>query len=394
MRGFPRLAVSYAVNELGDNLGVVALAILVYDRTDSALAVAALFVAARFIPAFVAPALTARIDRAAPRRILPLLYAVEALAFAGLALLASDAFLLAGVLALALVDGTIALTARALTRGVAAALLRPRGLLREGNALLNVAFAVASAAGPALAGVLVATAGVSAALWVDAVSFAVVGVLLATAGGLPAGRPESAEGWRERVRGGLRAVRESAALRTLVLAQTAAFVFFFLVIPIEVVYVKETLDRGDLAYGALLSAWGVGLVLGSSVFARLRDRPAVTLIGGSTALVGAGYLGLAAAPDIALACVASVVGGAGNGVQWVAVLTTVQEAIDDDLQARVVGLLESVAAAAPGIGYLIGGLLAAVWSPRLAYLVAGIGVLSVAAAMATRLRVEPPVPSS
>ena len=31
--GFPRLALSYAVNELGDNLGVVALAILVLDGT-------------------------------------------------------------------------------------------------------------------------------------------------------------------------------------------------------------------------------------------------------------------------------------------------------------------------------------------------------------------------
>ena len=46
-----------------------------------------------------------------------------------------------------------------------------------------------------------------------------------------------------------------------------------------------------------------------------------------------------------------------------------------DYQARVVGLLESSLAAMPGVGYLIGGVLTAVGSPRTAYAVAGIGTL-------------------
>ena len=50
MRGFPALATSYAINELGDNLGLVALAILVLDRTGSALAVTLLFLAGKFVP--------------------------------------------------------------------------------------------------------------------------------------------------------------------------------------------------------------------------------------------------------------------------------------------------------------------------------------------------------
>src|SRR3982751_4616788 len=87
VRGFPALATSYALNELGDNLGVVALAILVLERTDSALATTALFLAARFLPALAAPALTAGLDRRPTRRVLPALYVVEAAAFAGLALL-------------------------------------------------------------------------------------------------------------------------------------------------------------------------------------------------------------------------------------------------------------------------------------------------------------------
>lgn len=388
--GFPRLVVSYSVNELGDNLGVVALAILVLDGTGSALATAALFVAARFVPAFAAPWLTARLDRRPVNRSLPALYAVEALAFAALAILAAgDRAWLPAVLALAALDGTLALTGRGISRGAVAVLLNPHGALRRGNAIINVAFAVTSAVGPIAGALLVAAGGASLALAVDAASFALIALLLATARHLPRAAPQDSTPWTERVREGFRTVGGQGTLRTLVLAQAAAFVFFFLVIPIEVVYAIETLDAGDVGYGALLASWGVGLVIGSGLFARLSDRSTRTLIVGSTLLVGAGYLGMAAAPTIVLACAASVVGGTGNGVQWVSVLTAVQESLSEALQARVVGLLESIGAAAPGVGFLLGGALAALWSPRIAYLTAGVGVVAVAAVMAQRLRDRP-----
>ena len=76
-----------------------------------------------------------------------------------------------------------------------------------------------------------------------------------------------------------------------------------------------------------------------------------------------------------MACLISVVGGAGNGVQWISVVTTLQEMTPTDYQARIVGLLESLGAAMPGVGYLIGGALVALGSPRTAYAVAGVGVL-------------------
>jgi MFS family permease len=379
------LATSYAVNELGDNLGVVALALLVLEGTDSALATTGLFLCSRFVPAFVAPVLTARLDRLLVSRSLPILYALEAIAFAGLAVSASTSFSLPLILVLAALDGTLALTGRGLSRAAVAAILKPRNALRKGNALLNAIFAITSAAGPLLAGVLVAAAGTSAALWVDAASFAAIAVLLATARTLPVGSTDESEaGWWERVRAGVAAVREEP-IRTLLAAQTVAFVFFFLVIPIEVVYVVEELDAGNVGYGALLAAWGVGMVIGSGVFARMRNRSTRMLVFASTLCVGIGYLGLAAAPGIVLACVASVVGGTGNGVQWVSVLTTIQEAVPDALQARVVGLMESTAAAAPGVGFLLGGLLTTAWSPRWAYLVAGVGVVAIAFVVLERI---------
>jgi MFS family permease len=383
-RGFAPLAGSYAVNELGDNLGAIALALLVLDRTGSALATTALFLASRFLPALVAPALTAALDGRPVGRVLPALYVVEAAAFAALALLV-DAFWLPLVLVLAFVDGTLALTGRGLSRAAVAAVLQPAGLLREGNAIINAAFAITVAAGPALGGLLVATSGAAFALWLDAASFVAVAVLLhLRRDALPVAPHEERARWTTRLREGLAYVRTHPVARRLVTGEGAAIVFFTLIVPIEVVYVDQELDGGPLAYGLLLGAWGLGIVIGSAVFARARRMSATTLIVGSTATVAVGYAGLALAPTLALACAASVVGGTGNGVQWVSVVTALQEVVTDDLQARVTGLLESVAAAAPGLGFLVGGVLTETLSARAAYAVAAAGVLLVAAAWLRR----------
>ncbi len=372
---FRRLATTYAINELGDWMGIVALSVLVYDHTGSALATAALFIGTRFLPALFAPVLVARVEQPPPRFALPVIYCGEAAAFGALALL-SDHFSLAAVVALAAVDGALALTGRALTRAVVAALLEPAGELRAGNAVLNVAFTGGAALGPGIAGLVVAGFGVQSALLLDAFSFYLIGWILITAGPLPHAEPDPGL-VRDRVRAGIAYIREKATLRRLLIAQGAAFVFFAAVIPIEVIYSKETLDAGDSGYGLLLASWGAGMVLGSVIFAIARRAPLPYLLFFSTLLVGVGYLGLAAAPTLAVACLVSVLGGTGNGVQWVSTISAVQELTPQGMQARVMSVLESIGAAMPGIGYLVGGLIASGADPRATFLAAGIGVLAI-----------------
>src|SRR4051812_40140214 len=93
---FRRLAFSYTLNELSWAFGTVALGILVYDRTGSAVATTALFLLTTFAPAVVAPPLTARLDHLAVRRAMPALYLLEAAVFAALAVLAGAVSLPAG----------------------------------------------------------------------------------------------------------------------------------------------------------------------------------------------------------------------------------------------------------------------------------------------------------
>jgi MFS family permease len=380
---FRRLAASYAINELGDWMGIIALSVLVFDRTDSALATAALFLGTRFLPALFAPLLVTQAEKPPPRYALPLIYCGEAAAFGGLALLAGN-FSLAPVIALAAVDGALALAGRALTRAVVATALEPSGELRAGNALLNVAFTGGAAIGPALAGLVVAGFGVQSALLLDAVSFYLIACILFGAGTMPQAEPEPGR-MRERVRAGIAYIQGQTTLRRLLIAQGAAFVFFAAVLPVEVIYVKETLGSNDTGYGLMLASWGLGMVAGSLLFARLRQASLASLLLFSTLAVGAGYLGLAAAPTLAVACLASVVGGAGNGVQWVTAISAVQELTAESMQARVMSVLESIGAAMPGVGFALGGVIAAVSSPRMTFLVAGAGVLAIVVVMAPLL---------
>jgi predicted MFS family arabinose efflux permease len=252
--------------------------------------------------------------------------------------------------------------------------LRPRRLLREGNGLLNVGFAASSVGGSALGGLLVELFGVSAALLVNAASFALIAVVLAACRSLPRTDSEP-EPFLARAREGLRYARTNKVARALIGGEGLAVVFFTLIVPIEIIYAAETLNTDDLGYGILLSSWGAGIVLGSLVFLGVRRYSISTLVLSSTLAIGAAYLGMAAARELWLACAFSVLGGLGNGIQWVSVMTALQETTPDDLQARVTGLLESIASAATGTGFLIGGVITTLTAPPTAFVVSGIGVV-------------------
>jgi len=377
-RSFRSLAVAYTLNELGDWLATIALAVLVYDHTGDALATTALFISTKFLPSLLVPALAAHVERIPVGRTLGALYVAEALGFVALALSAT-AFSLVVVCLLAFANGTFAATGRAVTRAATVALLEPAGRLREGNAALNLGFSSMNIAGPAAAGVVVAAGGPSLSLALAAGLFLGLAVLLLCTRGLPLGASDEAP-WRSRLRAGAAYVWRHPVARPLIVAQSGLLVLFTIVVPIEVVYAKETLDVGDGGFAALVTAWGVGLVVGSIVFARLGARSLAAVVGVSTLAIGAAYIGMSAAPSLTIACAAAVIGGSGNGVQWVAVVTALQEAVDATMQARVAGFFEAIATAMPGLGFIIGGTLTAAVSPRAAFAAAGAGVVLVVAA--------------
>ena len=74
-----------------------------------------------------------------------------------------------------------------------------------------------------------------------------------------------------------------------------------------------------------------------------------------------------------------MIGGIGNGTQWASVDTAVHRLVDEAFRTRTAAVLESLAAIAPGVGIVVGGALTALFSPRAAYLAAGLGLLALIA---------------
>jgi hypothetical protein len=395
---YRRLLAAYALNELALSIGSLALAVLVYRRTGSAFGAAAFFLSSQFVPALLAPALVARIDQRSVRVLLPALYGLEALVFVALAGVASS-FSLAAVLALAVVDGVVALAARALARTATVAITAPIGLLREGNAINNAAFSVCFMLGPAIGGLVVATGGTVAALLANSGVFAVMALTLATATGMP-GTSRDEHAGAGRLRAALAHAASRPAIRVLLGLQALALVFFTISIPVEVVFAQHTLRAGAAGYGGLQSAWGGGAIAGSAIYARWRawqPRMQITLGAASLAI---GFLVMASAPNLVIALIGATVAGCGNGVEAVAARTTLQEHVEERWMAMMMSLNESLFQAVPGIGIVLGGVLAGVAGPRIALGVAGGGavIVTVSAwlllAPGGALREEPPPPRS
>jgi Major Facilitator Superfamily len=423
-----RIVAAYTVNRLGTWFGFIALSIAVYDHTHSAVAVAALLVTGQLVPALAAPVLVAAVEASSHKGELTALYVFEAAATASLAGVLLWDFSLPGVLLLVALDETAALGASALLRAAAARCARewahahqeyappahehpqvhtyagqpgialaagenlPGGehavadsganapgareagaveAERRANAALNVGFAGTFMVGPALAGLVVAAFGAPTALLVDAASFALCGALLLDL------RPYVEEADGDSVRARLRAAWEhivaTPALRALLLAEALALVFFASDGAIEVPYAKVTLLAGDRGYGLIVTAWGVGAVVGSVVFVRAVRRGLGALLSVGALAVGLAYLGWAAAPSLAVACAVGLLGGIGNGVQWAAFISAVQRLTPPTLQGRLMGAVESLGALFPAVGLALGGALVALSSTRVAFVVVGLG---------------------
>jgi hypothetical protein len=423
-----RIVAAYTVNRLGTWFGFIALSIAVFDHTHSAVAVAALLVTGQLVPALAAPALVAAVEASSRRGELSALYLLEAAATAALAAVLLWDFSLPGVLLLVALDETAALAASALLRAAAARCARewahahheyappihehspahayagqpgialtagenlpggehaandPRanGLgareasaveaERRANAALNVGFAGTFMVGPALAGLVVAAFGAPTALLLDTASFAICATMLIDL------RPHVEEADGDSVRARLHAAWEhivaAPTLRALLLAEGAALVFFASDGAIEVPYAKATLQAGDRGYGLIVTMWGVGAVVGSLVFARAVRRPLGAMLSAGALAVGLAYLGWAAAPSLAVACAVGLLGGIGNGVQWAAFISAVQRLTPPSLHGRLMGAVESLGAISPAVGLALGGALVALSSPRVAFVVVGLG---------------------
>ncbi len=252
--------------------------------------------------------------------------------------------------------------------------------LRQANAWTGTSLNLQVAVGPVLSGLLVLALGVRGALGANALSFALSAVLLATlprrlgnrAGAVPRGIVAAGSA-------GLRFAWQQPALRGL-LGGTFLIVAFLAVDNVALVFlIRDTLRGNALAYGAVAGAFGVGMLLSSVALSWIRSAPRSTsLLIGGWLLSAITTIATGAAPNVGVAAAAQAAGGVANGIENVASSTLIQEVVPAAMLGRVFGLFGTAASGGSALAYALAGFLIDATSPRLTFIIAGIGALAVA----------------
>jgi MFS family permease len=245
-----------------------------------------------------------------------------------------------------------------------------------GNAisLNSVMTNTARAIGPALAGVLIVTAGVSGCFLINAASFITVVVALATmkVAQLQPTKP-AAHGPGQLVEG-LRYVRRTPRLLTplLMMALIGALSYEFqVVLPL---LAKRTFHGNAGSYGDLMAAFGVGAAAGGLVVASRRPR-GLHAVAVAAAAFGLTMLAAAAAPTFALELLALGCVGAASVTFMSRGNTTLQLTAADQMRGRVMALWAVALIGTTPIGGPIIGYIAQHAGPRWALALGGLAAL-------------------
>ena len=369
---FGYLFLATAGSSVGTYLAAIALTVDVYDRTESGAWVAALLIA-DFLPiVLIGLLLGPLVDRLSRRRLM----------------IFSDLVRFGVFALLPFVDSAGAVVGLAAISGVATGFFLPAvyaGLpnlvpdeeLTNANSLLQTVETLAWMIGPVVGGLMLTVWGTSVPYTVNAITFLVSAVLVAR---IPEGKLRSTDSltrghWRD-VADGFRLVVTARPLRTVLVVWNVVLVGAGAVNVAEIVFAKDTLDSGNLGFGALVAASGVGLALGSFLAA-----PALGKVGlrrhyvGSIALMGVGWGGAALTSiwvsSIWLAVPFVIGGAAGNGAAIICNRLLVQRGAPDQYRGRVLATIMSSNYAVLGLAMAAAGVLTDMFSARAIWIAAG-----------------------
>jgi MFS family permease len=366
---FGYLFLATAGSSFGTYLAAVALVLQIKELTESGEWIAALLIA-DFLPiVLIGLLLGPLIDRLSRRRLM----------------IAADLVRFGVFAALPFVDSATGLVVLAAVTGVATGFffpaanaaipnLVPEEELANANSLTVTIDTLAMTVGPVAGAFLFAVWGPSVPYAVNAVTFLLSAALVARISDrkLRSEDPLTRGHWRD-VADGVKLVLTAKPLRTVLVVWNVALLGSGGVNVAEVFFAKDTLDSGNVGFGALVAASGVGLALGSFLSA-----PSLGRVGlrrnyvGSLVLMGVGWGAAALSPTIWLAVVFVIGGAAGNGAVVVCNRLLVQRGAPDQYRGRALATIMSSNYAVLGLAMAAAGVLTDVFGARAVWVAAGI----------------------
>jgi MFS family permease len=370
-------AAARAVSNCGDIVAATALALVLVERGQGGLAVAALLMAAAIPPVLLGPFVGRMADRFDSRTLIVVTGFAQAAVCVALAYASGTVLTVALVALLAAGLAVTQPTMSALTP----AMVGKENLAKAGG-ISQTASTMGLLAGPAIAGLLVHLYGARPPLLIDAVSYLaipVAGFLIRTRRG-GASRVTTTPGGRQEV---FRMRADALIWPTMVLIG-AVVLAISAVNVVDVFFVTRTLHSTATMYGLTGACWMAGMVIGSIVMSTRKDSDAVfatTLLGLLTATCLT-VLATSFAPSIGWVIPLSLFGGVLNGCENVCAGVLLGRRVPANVRGHAGAMFNGIASGANAAGFLIGGLLLSVSSPRVMLFGTAVAGLAVTAMFA------------
>ncbi len=390
-RNFRLFFFGQGISQVGNWMTLVTQTLLVLSLTGSGVALG-LLAAAQFGPVLLlGPWAGLVADRSDKRRLLMIVQSVSMLQSLSLAALAfSGSPPLWSVYALASIGGVTVAFDNPARRSLVVEMVDD-DQVPNAVALNTTMMTSSRIVGPALGGLLVATAGFGAAFLVDGISYVAVLASLFMIRSADLHRAPAASRGRGQVREGLRYMRNEPTLFVpmVMMAVVGTLAFnFSTVLPL---FAVRDLGGTDATYTTLFSVLSVGALIGS-LWAARRKEVTVATVGWSAVSFGASMATLALVPGLVAAGVVSVVLGATSVGFLTASTAIVQLRARPEMRGRVLAIQAMLFLGSTPIGGPLVGWISEEFGARSGLLVGAVGTLLAGAwglAVAGRTRRDP-----
>ena len=376
---FRAIWLAQSLSFIGDQLAQVALAVLVYDTTGSALLTAVVYALTYLPPIVGGPILSVLADLLPRRRVMIACDLTRALLVALMSLQMMPFVGLCVLLFFAVLLGAPFTAARA---AVLPEVL-PGDTYVVGSGVINITHQATQMLGFLAGGAIIAVVGTRQALAIDAVTF-ILSALIVVGGMRRRPAPERSEKqrpslWRT-TRDGAALVFGDPKLRSLV---GFAWLCGFYMVPegLAAPYAK-TFGSSPIIVGLLMSAMPTGMVVGAFAYSRfIRPDNRLRFMGWMAMLACAPLIGAGPKPPLWVVVMLLALSGVGSAYQ-LAANTAFVAAVPPSGRGLAFGLAQSGLLAGQGIGILIGGAAAQVLGPAPVVALAGVAGLLVATMLA------------
>jgi MFS family permease len=375
---FRALFFANLVSVIGDQLARVALAVLVFDRTDSA-AWTALTYAMTFLPDVAGGALLAGLaDRFPRRRVMVTADVARAVLVAGMAIPGQP---IVSLVVLLVVVQLLAAPSMASRNAILPTILTGDRYV-TGVTIIRTSFQLGLIGGVGTGAAVVIALGTGQALLIDAATFVASSVVVFF--GVRPHRPEAVDAgtpktWWNTVHAGFSLVWSNRGLRALI---GLACVSGCYVIPegLAVPYSSQ-IDSGTAGVGWLLGSVPAGMVIGMLILKRLPQATRLRLLGPLAVASCAVLLPIWWAPGLIGSVALWFASGFCSSYNMITNATFVQT-VPDHSRGQAVGLANAALRVAQGLGIVIAGALTTLLPPGGVIALAAIVGVGLAAATA------------